>query len=275
MRVYHYVDAPGMVLSDTMRFEEGENPGHFFHISKRLFDFDDLEKGSIATVVMSVDQSILSSICGNGTKRDNSINFIMNQKQEIISYPDEDFTGISINPDLSTEEFVKVSGYLKNKKIALNQYEDADTGWIFCNAYDRDYMLRDVTRTQGMQLGITVLLLSFALVLIIYTIRNMDASVKSVVQGMQEVKKGNLDVLVPVQSFDEIGTITDNFNEMMLQAAKTQTASAAARIRESQRFMINSSSFYIIYFVCYRVGACPDRLYACSSCRLPKNKVSL
>ena len=161
------VDAPGMVLSDTMRFEEGENPGHFFHISKRLFDFDDLEKGSIATVVMSVDQSILSSICGNGTKRDNSINFIMNQKQEIISYPDEDFTGISINPDLSTEEFVKVSGYLKNKKIALNQYEDADTGWIFCNAYDRDYMLRDVTRTQGMQLGITVLLLSFALVLII------------------------------------------------------------------------------------------------------------
>ena len=52
----------------------------------------------------------------------------MNQKQEIISYPDEDFTGISINPDLSTEEFVKVSGYLKNKKIALSQYEDADTG---------------------------------------------------------------------------------------------------------------------------------------------------
>ena len=82
---------------------------------------------------------------------------------------------------------------------------------------DRDYMLRDVTRTQGMQLGITVLLLRFALVLIIYTIRNMDASVKSVVQGMQEVKKGNLDVLVPVQSFDEIGTITDNFNEMTVK----------------------------------------------------------
>ena len=30
-------------------------------------------------------------------------------------------------------------------------------------------------------------------------------------QGMQEVKKGNLDVLVQIQSFDEIDTITDNF----------------------------------------------------------------
>ena len=206
-----------MVLTDTMKFQGEENSGHFFHISKRLFDFDDLEKGSIGTVVMSVDQKILSSICGNGTTRDNSINFILNKEQTVISYPDEDFTGISVNPDLSIEEFVQVSGYLKYKKVALNQYEDADTGWIFCNAYDRDYMLKDVTRTQGMQIGITVLLLCFALVLIFYTIRNMDTSVKSVVQGMQEVKKGNLDVVVPVQSFDEIGTITDNFNEMTVK----------------------------------------------------------
>lgn len=145
------IDAPGMVLTDTMYFEGGENAGHFFHISKRLFDFNDLEKGSIGTIVLSVDQKILSSICGNGTTQDNSINFILNKEQRVISYPDEDFTGISMNPDLSTEEFVKVSGYLKNKKVALNQYEDADTGWIFCNAYDRDYMLRDVTRIQGMQ----------------------------------------------------------------------------------------------------------------------------
>ena len=34
-------------------------------------------------------------------------------------------------------------------------------------------------------------------------------------QGMQEVKKGNLDVLVQVQSFDEIDTITDNFKVTM------------------------------------------------------------
>ena len=86
-------------------------------------------------------------------------------------------------------------------------------------------MLRDVTRTQGMQLVITVLLLSFALVLIIYTIRNMDASVKSVVQGMQEVKKGNLDVLVQVQSFDEIDTITDNFKVTMFFIKKEKKES--------------------------------------------------
>lgn len=211
------LDAPGMVLTDTMNFQGGENDGHFFHISKRMFDFNDLEKGSIATVIMSVDQKILSSICGNGTKEDPSINFILNKEQRVVSYPDEDFTGNAINPQLNIKEFVNVSGYLRNKNVALNQYEDADTGWIFYNAYDRDYMLKDLTKTQGTQLGITVLLLVFALALIFYTVRNMDASVKSVVSGMQEVKNGNLDVVVPVQSFDEIGTIADNFNEMTMK----------------------------------------------------------
>ena len=211
------LDAPSMVLTDTMNFQGGENDGHFFHISKRMFDFNDLEKGSIATVIMSVDQKILSSICGNGTKEDPSINFILNKEQRVVSYPDEDFTGNAINPQLNIKEFVNVSGYLRNKNVALNQYEDADTGWIFYNAYDRDYMLKDLTKTQGTQLGITVLLLVFALALIFYTVRNMDASVKSVVSGMQEVKNGNLDVVVPVQSFDEIGTIADNFNEMTVK----------------------------------------------------------
>ena len=237
------VDAPGMVLSDTMDFQKEKNGGHFFHISKRLFDFNNLDQGSIATVVMSVDQSILSSICGNGTTEDNSINFIINQEKQIISYPDAAFTGKPMNSRLSIEEFVQVSGYLRDRNIAINKYLDENTGWIFCNAYDRDYMLRDITRTQTLQIAGTLLLLLFALLLIIYTVRNMDTSVQSVISGMQQVKKGNLDVVVPVQSFDEIGTIADNFNEMTvrvkaliqeLTVAKDNQKNAEIRALEAQ-----------------------------------------
>lgn len=237
------IDAPGMVLTDTMNFQGEENDGHFFHISKRLFDFNNLEQGSIGTVIMSVDQKILSAICGNNSMEDRSINFILNEDRRVMSYPDEDFTGNAINPQLTLEEFVTVSGYLRNKRIAVNQYEDANTGWIFCNAYDRDYMLKDVSRTQGLQIGITLLLLGFAVALTVYTVKTMDTSVKSVVCGMQEVKKGNLDVVVPVQSFDEIGTIADNFNEMTVKVkelieevtkAQEQQKNAEIRALEAQ-----------------------------------------
>lgn len=235
------VDAPGMVISDTVNFQGGENEGHFFQISKRLFDFDNLDRGSIATVVMSVDEKVLSSICGNVD--DKSINFILNKNREVISYPDEDFTGNSINPKLSIEDFVKVTGYLQNKNMATNKYEDSNTGWIFYNVYDRDYMLKDLTRTQTMQIEITVLLLLFAIVLILYTVKNMDKSVNSVLSGMQEVKNGNLDVVVPVQSFNEINLIADNFNEMTVRVkaliqevtdAKENQKNAEIRALEAQ-----------------------------------------
>lgn len=211
------VDKPGMVITDTMDFSKAENPGHFFHISKRMFDFDHLDQESIATVIISVDQNVLSNICNKGGKEDQSINFIVNKDNEVISYPDEDFTGNSINPDLNMEEFVKITGYLTDKNMAINQYEDESTGWIFCNAYDRDYMLKDLTSTQQTQLGVMLLLLGFAAVLILYTVRTLDTSVQSVVSGMQEVQKGNLDVVVPVKSFDEIGVIADNFNDMTVK----------------------------------------------------------
>ena len=235
------VDEPGMVVSDTIHFQGKENEGHFFQISKRLFDFENLDQGTIATVVMSIDQNILSSICGN--TEDMGINFILSKDRWVISYPDEDFTGNTINPELSIKEFVKVSGYLKDKNIAMNTYEDVNTGWIFYNVYDRDYMLKDLTRTQAMQIGITIALLLFSIMLILYTVKNMDKSVNSVVNGMQEVKKGNLDVVVPVQSFNEINMIADNFNETTVKVreliqevteAKENQKNAEIRALEAQ-----------------------------------------
>ncbi len=238
------LDAPGMVVTDTMRFLQGENQGHFFHISKRLFDFNHLDQGSIGTVTMTIDQSVLEVICNStGEMLDRSLNFIMNQEERIICYPDEDFTGITVNPNLELEQFVTVTGYLRNRKMAINQYLDPATGWIYCNAYDSDYMLRDIYRIQGLQIAISVLVLLFAVLVISWIVKGLDTSVRSVVRGMREVQKGNLDVVVPVQSFREIGTIADNFNDMTVKVkdlirevgeVKEQQKDAEIRALEAQ-----------------------------------------
>lgn len=212
------VDEPGMVITDTMKFSGGENTGYFFHMSKRMFDFEHLNLGSIGTVIMTIDQSILNSICNNAEENlERSINFIINDNRDVISYPDEEFTGMQMNPELSLEKFVVVSGFLRDRNIAVNQYEDPATGWIYCNAYDVDYMLQDITKMQNVQVTVVVLILMFSMFLIMHIVRTMDTSVQSVVSGMQEVQKGNLDVVVPVQSFREIGIIADNFNDMTVK----------------------------------------------------------
>ena len=109
---------------------------------------------------------------------------------------------------------MKNTGELKGKNIAVNRYEDKQLGWIFYNAYDRDYMLRDVTRIQFLTIFIGALLFAASILLIRYTVSLIERSTRSIVGGIQQVQSGNLDVQVHVDTEDEMGQIADNFNTM-------------------------------------------------------------
>lgn len=213
---------PGMVVIPTMSFREREETKHYFHIAKRVFDWDNLDKGSIATIIMSVDAKILDSICNSpgktGEKKE--INFIMDDEERIIAYPDEDFTGIKKNKDLTIEEFVGLSGFMKGKKIYLSSYRDKATGWTFYNAYDRDYMLQDVTNSLKLYFTIGVIALLAATASLLYLLRQINSSVDKVIGGIREVQGGNLDAQVQVECHDEIGKIAENFNNMTIKVKK-------------------------------------------------------
>lgn len=213
------VDKPGMVITPTMKFNDRGEDRYFFHISKRMFDFRNLERGSIATITMTVDQEVLNRICNTPKEKEentqkNSINFIVDNQGIIITYPEKMFAGTRVQNGENIVDFVAHSGLLKNKNIAVNTYEDPITGWIFYNAYDKDYMLRDIVKAQTGFVLIGAAAILFATVLIIYTVKQMNRSLSLVVRGMKEVQEGSLDVVVPVVNQDEIGEIAKNFNSM-------------------------------------------------------------
>ena len=133
----------------------------------------------------------------------------------MLTYPNSPFySGIAISTNKTIKDFVKNTGELKGKNIAVNRYEDKQLGWIFYNAYDRDYMLRDVTRIQFLTIFIGALLFAASILLIRYTVSLIERSTRSIVGGIQQVQSGNLDVQVHVDTEDEMGQIADNFNTM-------------------------------------------------------------
>lgn len=207
----------GLVTTPTIRFEEAEEEHYYFHISKPMYDYKNLEKGPIATIVMSIDERVLNNICSIPNEKQEAqynINFITDQDGYVITYPDAFYTGIRMNPKLSVEEFVEVTGLLKHQKTAVNKYVDETSGWVFYNVYDYDYMLQDIARSQMFFVGISVAALVLACSLIFYTVKKIGSSVHKIIVGIQEVQRGNLEVQVQVDSRDEMGQIAHNFNEM-------------------------------------------------------------
>lgn len=213
------VDQPGMVVVPTMSFSENGEKKEYFHIAKRLFDFNNLEKGSIATIIVSVDANVLNDICNvpdnaaGNAKTEYGINFIMDDER-IIAYPDMDFAGIDKNEKLSLEEFVTTTGFMKDKSISIISYKDKVSGWTFYNVYDRKYMLKDVTNAQRLYMTVAFVAIVAALTAIIILVRQINESVNRVVDGIKIIQSGNLDVRIKIKYHDEIGRIAENFNVM-------------------------------------------------------------
>lgn len=207
---------PGMLVTPTSR-EIGNEDTFYFYISKCMYDYNDMEKGTIATIVMSVEEKVLRDICAVAIAEDEAeynINFITDRQGYVISYPDAFYTGISMNPQLSVQEFVEVTGLLKGQNTAVNTYEGQESGWMYINVYNKDYMLRDIKNTQLMFVVISLAAILFSSLLIYYIVRQIGSSVALITTGIDQVKRGNLDVSVALDSQDELGQIAANFNDM-------------------------------------------------------------
>ncbi len=206
-------NSPGMVITPTMKFHEDDRNSYYYHVSKRMFDFDKLDKGSIATVVMTIDEKALDIICSS--KEDDlrhRVSFITSEDGKVISYPSKEYIATSVD---DFKSLIAESGYLKNsKRIAINEYEDEATGWKFINAYDEDYMLKDLRKSQVYMILISLMILAMVGVIIIYTIRNLNGSVQTIVSGMKKVQNGDLKERISLESKDEFGIIGNNFNLM-------------------------------------------------------------
>ncbi|MFA9463965.1 MAG: histidine kinase [Velocimicrobium sp.] len=206
------IDKNGLVITPTMEIKEENSKSYLFHLSKRIFDLNALEKGTIATVVISVDASVLGKICKTDTE--NEVAFILNDKKQVIYYPEEMFMGIILDKNVDALQMVKLSKLLKNKEKLVNEYDNETIGWNFYYIYDKNYVLKDMRKLQFNILIIVAIVIILSVALIIYTVRHIHQSINGVVLGMNQVKSGNLEVIIPVNSKDEIGQMAGNFNEM-------------------------------------------------------------
>lgn len=208
----------GMVLTPTVIFLEEDEYSHYLHISRRIFDLNHLDRGSIATIVISVDARRMSEICNPADDAgEHDFNFIVAKDGTIICYPDVRYAGkrVDVSGDISRlAAFVSDTGIFSKRLLEVNHYHDEQTEWDFYNVYDRDDILKDVRRVQRIFLLVGGLALAAASFSILYFARQINDSVNEVVEGMKEIQEGNLDVVLPIHSDDEFGLIADNFNHM-------------------------------------------------------------
>lgn len=206
-----------MAFSPTERILRSGQEERIFHISKQIYDFKNISNGSIATVILSINESVLNAVCSAGHENEGvySINFIMDAQGNVLTYPDAFYAGLKLSEGRTVREFVEKTGVLDSSAITLNRYDCENLGWFFYNAYDKNYVFSEVRQIQYLTLLIGMALILAAVMLIRYAVSLIEKSTQSIIRGITEVQQGNLNVTVDVTSRDEMGQIADNFNTMI------------------------------------------------------------
>ncbi len=206
-----------VVLIPTQSFLNNGKEEKIFFIGKELYDAENLEEGAVASFIMGIYESELEEIC-NGKKVDieqgNSTNFITDAEGTIISFPDDSYIGQSIPVEKDELGFIQKIEMFDGWDLGNISYQDPDTGWVFHNVYDGNYIMKDVRNIQNIYGG----LLALDVLVVILFINSINhyflTYLSKIMDAIRQMEKGNLDVRLEVDRKDEFGRIGENFNQM-------------------------------------------------------------
>jgi len=232
-------DTAGIAITPTQSITEKNGETYVFHLSKRLYDLENLEQGSIATVIISIDSKALENICVSDFGADKltatEITFIMDKNHRVIFFPDNIFMGVKLKEDLDPKEFIDLSGYFRGRQVALNEYEDINNGWLFYSAYDRDYIFKDAKRNQIFFLIMSVVTLLIVAILVIVLVTSIEWAVN-------RRKDAEIKALEAQINPHFLYNTLDSINWMAIEAGQYEISSMLRNLGVILRYSVSKSN---------------------------------
>lgn len=206
----------GMVLIPTQNIFTGGKTESLFFLGKELYNTDYLEQGVVATLIIGIEEQELDNIC-NGTFHPDSrsVNFITDAEGYVLSFPDIEQIGKKMTVQEDVLELIRSSNLFECRNLCSNWYREDETGWLFHNVYDQDYMMRDINVLQKIYWFLLAADILGILLFINSTNRYYVDYLKKIIEGIRQADQGNLDVRLVVDRRNELGQIGENFNHMM------------------------------------------------------------
>ncbi|MCP1103516.1 sensor histidine kinase YesM [Aequitasia blattaphilus] len=233
-------ESNGIMISPTNRYVMNGKEERFFHMSKRIHDFKSIDAKEVGTVVVSIEEDVLSKVCGTGidtvSGKEYSVNFIADYQNNLMCYPDSFYSGVAMDSKRSTEEFVKITGRLKDRSLAVNTYVDKELGWTYYNVYDVNYMFQDLAKNQRVTIALGLLIMGVAILMILYTVWLINQSTRLILKGIGSVQDGDYDTKIEMETKDEFGQIANSFNRMTdkVKASIVEVKEATNKKKEAE-----------------------------------------
>lgn len=204
---------------------------YMFHIGLKVRDIR--TKSEIGIIIMSFDEQILFDVCNVEMDKEdfeedklNMCSVIVDNDGRVISFQDKKYIGTYVKDYSSSEindmdnmetlnQLIYSIPSFKNRNISVSSIPIDSVGWKVINVVDKDNLFYEVKLLRNLTFVFLGLILIILTIVIIIFSNKLYESVKIIVSGMKEAKKGNFNVKIKLSTEDEMSFIGDEFNEML------------------------------------------------------------
>ena len=178
----------------------------------------------IGSILIAIDESAFSNIYNNVNIGEGTDIFIMNGNGKVVSSRNDMIKiGSNVEPGLvkkiketpNSDKVItqKITG--KNYLVAFNYLSDYD--WYMVCSIPYSYLNGESNNIKYNTTIICLVCFVFSIIFSFIISQTVSVPIKSLNKQMDEVVKGNLDVVVRDTNKDEIGSLSRNFNKMIKQ----------------------------------------------------------
>lgn len=199
-------------------------------LSKSINSFDGSDQ--LGVILIDLNLKVLDDICRNVKPGKKGYVFIVDKEGNYIFHPDYSYMYRSMDdmyirnvfksddnivPDvlqLNEGSFIKK---INSEKDQITYKRIESTQWTVVSITPYNEMMSGITNIRGfiIIIGIGCLLFAFALSVLISSM--ISKPVKKLELLMEEAEKGNLDISLDLDSRDEIGLLSQRFNNMIVK----------------------------------------------------------
>lgn len=231
------------ILSTQKTMNFGAEDHYLFHIGHRIIDYRNVQK-QLGIVVVSIDEKLLSSVCTSEENPKGSFNFMVDNKGNMVSYPQKELLSTSVI-EWSEDEAKRKEAY-ENYIIKQNIFggEHLSVDVVYDEFFQCDIVnvssQEEVIKRLNVQQKVLMLALIFSVgtlaVMILFLTKHLVGSLQKMVPVMKKAGNGVLDVRVEMDKTmpSEVETIAQEFNGMLERLSLSQQKEREAGERQRQ-----------------------------------------
>ncbi|MFI3214913.1 MAG: HAMP domain-containing protein, partial [Eubacteriales bacterium] len=213
-----------------------------------------LEEGCLGKLAIEVEPMVFYEIIKDIDYSSSGEVYLINNDGIIIASKDAKATGQELESVYKNLE-IKSDVIYPNVMIEESSYtvyvsEEISNGWSLLLSIPTKYYINDIIRVQQQTIIMLICSSIIIVLLIIYTANQVTRPIKKLSQAMMEIGQGNLDVSCTVETEDEIGILSQSFNQMvedmkhLIQSEFEQKVMSQGAEMKSLQMQINPHFLY-------------------------------